>query len=59
MVKKIGLGLLLLFMGFACIVTLMIERVETLERLDFILDLTGFLIVLFSILIIGKKRGVR
>ena len=57
MAKKIGLGLLLLFMGFACIVTLMIERVETLERLDFILDLTGFLIVLFSILIIGKKRG--
>ena len=55
--KKIGLGLLLLFMGFACIVTLMIERLETLERLDFILDLTGFLIVLFSILIIGKKRG--
>ena len=55
--KKIGLGLLLLFMGFACIVTLMIKRLETLERLDFILDLTGFLIVLFSILIIGKKRG--
>jgi len=58
--KKIGLGLLSLFVVFAGIISfVVVKNPDMIDRIDLLVDFVGFLIVLFSIILVNRRRGVR
>ena len=56
---RVSLVLIIIFLVFGGIISFtIINNPETLERLDFVFDFVGFLIVLSSLILVrGRGRG--